>query len=108
MKKQNCWEFKRCGREAGGSKVKDLGTCPASTERKLHGAHDGENAGRSCWIVAGTLCGGAAQGTFAKKFQNCEQCEFYNAVKQDEGLKFKMSSRLLAQLRGTNGVPGGK
>ncbi len=108
MKKLNCWEFKQCGRETGGSKVKEMGTCPASIERKLHAVHDGENAGRSCWVVAGTLCGGYVQGTFAKKFQSCEQCEFYNSVRQDEGLKFKMSSRLLAQLRGTNGVSIGK
>ncbi len=99
MKKKNCWEFKQCGREAGGDKVKELGTCPASTEQRLDGMHGGFRAGRSCWVVAGTLCGGAVQGSFAKKYGNCEQCEFYKLVKQEEGLQFKMSSRLLAMLR---------
>jgi hypothetical protein len=103
--KMNCWQFKKCGREAGGNKVKELGICPASTEHRLHGVHDGECAGRTCWVVAGTLCGGAVQGSFAKKYQSCEQCDFYNSVRQEEKLKFKMSSRLLAQLRGSgNGV----
>jgi hypothetical protein len=99
MKKKNCWEFKRCGREVGGGKVKELGTCPAVTERRLDGSHDGECAGRACWVVAGTLCDGAVQGTFAKKFGDCEQCEFYNLVRREEGLKFKISSMLLALVR---------
>ena len=103
MKKLNCWEFKRCGREVGGSKVKELGTCPAATERRLDGMHGGQNAGRACWVVAGTYCGGEVQGSFAKKFQNCEQCEFYAKVRQEEALKFKMSSMLLVKLRGTAG-----
>jgi hypothetical protein len=25
----NCWEFKKCGREAGGAKAADSGVCPA-------------------------------------------------------------------------------
>ena len=69
--------------------------------------HGGRDAGRACWVVAGTLCGGQVQGTFAKKFQNCELCEFYVLVRQEEGMQFKVSSRLLAQLRGTNS-PSGK
>ena len=101
MKKLNCWEFKKCGRESGGGKVRELGICPASTERLLDGMHHGENAGRSCWVVAGTFCGGAVQGSFAKKFENCEQCEFYAVVRKEEGLKFKMSTMLLVKLRGT-------
>lgn len=99
MKNLNCWEFKRCGRQAGGSSVKELGICPASTEIRLNAVHGGENAGRACWVVAGTFCGGQVQGSFAKKFQNCEQCKFYNSVRQTEGLKFKMSTMLLAELR---------
>lgn len=99
MPKLNCWQFKKCGRETGGGKAVELGVCPATTTRQLDGVHDGENAGRSCWIVAGTFCGGQVQGTFAKKFQNCEQCEFYQSVKKEEGARFKMSITLLAQLR---------
>ncbi len=48
MKKKNCWEFKGCGRDAGGNKVKELGICPASTEQRLHKVHDGHCAGRTC------------------------------------------------------------
>ncbi len=100
MKKQNCWGFKKCGRQPGGRNVKELGTCPASSaERRLHGVHDGDCAGRACWVVAGTYCGGKEQGTFAQKYHHCENCDFYLLVKDEERLKFKMSSRLLAILR---------
>ena len=44
MAKLNCWEFKKCGREAGGSKVGELGLCPAATTRAVDGVHDGKNA----------------------------------------------------------------
>jgi len=82
--KENCWEFKKCGREPGGSKVKELGICPVTTYSDLNGAHDGKNAGRACWVVAGSLCGGKIQGTFAQKLHNCWRCEFMNAVKKEE------------------------
>lgn len=52
--KKNCWEFKNCGREFGGIKARELGVCPASTDERLNGIHNGENAGRSCWVV--TCC----------------------------------------------------
>ena len=99
MIKRNCWSFKRCGREPGGRNVREMGICPASVERKLHGTHEGDCAGRACWIVAGTFCGGQEQGTFAQKYHNCEICDFYKLVKEEEALKFKMSPGLLAILR---------
>jgi hypothetical protein len=86
--KLNCWEFKKCGRELGGEKAKELGVCPAAKERRLDGSHDGTNAGRACWIVAGTFCEGEIQGTFAKKYDNCSVCEFYESVRKEEFAKF--------------------
>jgi hypothetical protein len=77
MGKINCWEFKKCGREPNGSKVADLGICPSSTETILDGIHGGKNSGRACWVVGGTLCEGKIQGTFAKKFNNCLECNFF-------------------------------
>jgi hypothetical protein len=97
-KKLNCWEFKGCGREPGGAHVHDLGVCPATTDERLDSVHDGRNAGRSCWIMAGTLCGGAVQGTFAQKYRNCEICEFYKKVKEEEFPKFLLSAVLMRKL----------
>uniref|UniRef100_A0A7C2I1V5 Uncharacterized protein n=1 Tax=Ammonifex degensii TaxID=42838 RepID=A0A7C2I1V5_9THEO len=96
--KKNCWEYKKCGREPGGEKVRELGICPAATEKRLDGIHGGKNAGRCCWVVAGTLCKGEVQGSFAKKFGNCQVCDFYELVKQEEGVKFILSANLLAKL----------
>jgi hypothetical protein len=98
--KQNCWEAKKCGREPNGSKVKELGVCPVTQEGKLDGAHGGTHAGRACWVVAGSLCGGRVQGSFAVKFENCEQCDFYLKVREEEYPHFQYSSVLLAKLRG--------
>ncbi len=82
--KLNCWEFKKCGRQPGGHKAQELGVCPATTEQALNGAHEGKNAGRACWVVAGSLCGGKIQGTYAMKLLNCWRCEFMNTVKREE------------------------
>lgn len=97
--KLNCWEFKKCGRQPQGSRVHELGLCPAPTEERLDGVHDGTNAGRSCWVIAGTMCGGKVQGTFAEKFNNCEQCDFYAAVKKEEYPTFQLIGTLLGKLR---------
>jgi hypothetical protein len=63
-----CWEFKRCGREAGGSRAAELGVCPAYP-----------NHGDDCARVAGTLCGGKVQGSFAMKVASCMRCDFYTS-----------------------------
>jgi hypothetical protein len=96
--KKNCWEFKQCGRESGGSKTGEFGVCPASEDARLDGVHDGKNSGRGCWMVAGTHCGGEVQGSFAQKIKNCMDCDFYNTVRNEERGNFKMSAVLLRKL----------
>lgn len=82
--KPNCWEYRKCGRQPGGHKVHELGVCPAPAEQLLNGIHGGKNAGRACWVVAGSLCNGKVQGIHAKKLLNCWQCEFMISVQQEE------------------------
>ncbi len=96
--RKNCWEVKNCGREPGGEKAHELGVCPASTESKLDGMHEGKNAGRACWVVAGTFCRGQVQGEHAVKMHNCANCDFYTLVKKEEGSDFLMSTALLRKL----------
>lgn len=96
--KRNCWEFKGCGREPGGKYAKELGVCPATVETRLDGIHGGKKAGRACWVVAGTFCRGEVQGTFAKKLQNCQKCDFYRHVKKEEGVNLLESSVLLEMI----------
>jgi hypothetical protein len=88
--KLNCWEFKKCGRQPGGPKVAELGVCVAATNGASKGANDGKNGGRICWAVAGTLCGGKVQGTYAQKVANCVQCPFFILVKQEEGIRLRL------------------
>ena len=66
--KMNCWEFNQCGREDGGENADDLGVCPAYPKH-----------GQVCARVAGTLCGGEVQGTFAQKLGTCLECKFYQS-----------------------------
>jgi hypothetical protein len=90
MGKSNCWEIKKCGREPGGSKVRDLGVCPAGSDTSSTNINSGKNAGRICWAVAGTFCGGKVQGDFAQKSASCLACEVFKQVKKEEGSGFIM------------------
>ncbi len=74
-----------CGREAGGARSEDLGVCPAAADESFDGLNLGRNAGRICWAVAGTFCGGRVQGTFAEKRRSCVDCEFFRRVQQEQG-----------------------
>jgi len=98
MATQNCWEFKKCGREPGGMNVSKLGVCPAAIEKRAHGVNHGKNGGRACWALTGTLCGGVVQGTFAAKLANCMQCGFYKTVTAEEGRDFVAASKILAAI----------
>lgn len=97
--KTNCWEQKSCGREAGGKNAAALGICPATTEIRLNDVHGGKNAGRACWTIKNTLCGGQVQGSYGDKFKNCQQCDFYKQVRQEEGLNYINSVILLDRIK---------
>lgn len=101
MNKKNCWEHFKCGRQPGGNKVGDLGICPAAKETKLHGINDGINGGRSCWAIAGTLCKGKTQGSYAQKLGDCLKCPFYTSVRQDQGGKLVTTKDILNKLNGS-------
>ncbi len=94
----NCWQYKGCGREPGGSNVRELGVCPAATEKSMDGIHRGDNAGRSCWIIAGTYCGGKVQGSYALKSANCAKCDFFNLVLAEEKTSLQEATHLLQAL----------
>jgi hypothetical protein len=99
--KQNCWEFKKCGREPGGAKESQLGVCPAATADRVDGVNSGKNGGRACWAVSGTLCGGKVQGTFATKVANCLECDFYQTVGKEEGANHESAKEIIAKLNGS-------
>ncbi len=84
-KKLNCWEFMKCGREVRGKKADKLGICIAAADLSFDGINSGNCGGRVCWAVAGTLCDGRVQGTFAEKRNSCLNCDFYKQVQKEEG-----------------------
>jgi two-component system NtrC family sensor kinase len=65
LKNVPCWEYMQCGRD-----VNDEIKCPAYP-----------HFGQVCWAVAGTLCAGKIQGTFAQKINDCRNCRFYKKSK---------------------------
>ncbi len=99
MTKLNCWEFMKCGREVGGKNVEQLGVCLAATEIKASGIHSGINGGGCCWAIAGTLCGGEIQGTFAMKLGSCIKCEFHKLVINEEMDKFVQIGEVFLKLK---------
>jgi hypothetical protein len=82
--KANCWEFKKCGREPNGSKIKEFGACPSAVDTRVNGVNSGKNGGRCCWAITGTLCGEKVQGTYAMKLSNCAACDFFRLVSVEE------------------------
>ena len=83
-RKLNCWEYKKCGREPSGKKADKDGVCPAAVEKTFDTFNHGINAGRACWLVAGTFCDDQVSGTFAEKIDTCRSCDFYKKIQADE------------------------
>jgi hypothetical protein len=83
MKKQNCWEHMKCGRQPGGHSTAASGVCPVSVHEALDGVHGGKNAGRACWAIDNSVCPELMRET-EKKFSGCWKCGFYHRVKNEE------------------------
>jgi len=64
MHYQPCWEYMGCNQD-----VNHVESCPAYP-----------HFGRICWAVAGTLCAGKIQGTYAQKIHDCHKCGYYHTV----------------------------
>lgn len=88
--KVNCWDYKKCTKRH----------CPVMTENRLDGMNGGTNAGRACWVVAGTFCGNDVHGSgkYAKKVGTCIECDFYREVKVEEGPDLVRPTELLKLL----------
>jgi hypothetical protein len=92
MDRKNCWEVMKCERQPGGARIEELGACPAALPNDHHdGVNKGKHGGRFCWAIAGTMCEGRPQGTYAEKLMDCIRCEFLKLVNEDEGRDFVLS-----------------
>lgn len=96
MNRQNCWEFKKCGREPGGLKVNTEGICPAALPNIYNGINKGQYAGRICWLVVGTYNNDKVLCTCAQKLKSCLHCDFLKYVNEQEGRDFVVIPRKTA------------
>lgn len=85
MKKINCWEFNKCGREVGGSNASILGVCPVSTAVIADGFCGGINGGRSCACMSSFF-------HFDCNKPQCEGCRFYEILHDECGDEFSLSN----------------
>jgi len=99
MRKQNCWEYNRCGREPGGENTPALGVCPAASAKHAHGTNSGKNGGRACWAIAGTFCRREVSGTFAAKLTECMECPFFRLVGEEEGREYMGAKSIFARIQ---------
>ncbi len=51
------------------------GICPVFAELVTDGINSGENGGRCCWVIAGTLCDNEVQGIHDEKTEKCRKLQ---------------------------------
>lgn len=97
----NCWEMVGCGRDGEGRNVDTLGTCPVTTETRLHGVNRGINGGRACWALPRepdpTCPSKPLPGLFRKG--HCLRCPFLLRVEKEEGPAFSFVREAFDRLR---------
>ena len=83
--KKNCWEIEQCGRQPGGHAALERGVCPAASATHHNGVNGGVNAGRICWAVSGTFCGGTLHGQGDSYADSCVNCKAFKQIAAEEG-----------------------
>jgi hypothetical protein len=83
---KHCWEFKKCGREPGGTNAARLGVCPASAEAQAEAANAGKNGCRACWSIAGKFSREMVHGSPGSKHGDCLQCGFFKMNENNDEL----------------------
>ncbi len=93
MKQIRCWEYMKCGRQPGGRRVEQLGKCPAASFTQTE-----------CWLIAGTLCNGEVQGTYAQKYETCIVCDYYNKMQEYKAKRPRSGFLLFGQYLCNQGI----
>lgn len=93
MKHIRCWEYKKCGRQPGGASAGQQGICPGATFVQTE-----------CWLLAGTLCDGEVQGTYAQKYESCIICDYYNRMQEYNTKRPRTSFFLFGQYLCSHGL----
>ncbi len=85
-RKMNCWTFKKCGRGPRGTRVKELGQCPAASFIPAEGLNGGTNGGRMCWAIAGIYSLTEEKRSCSDSGLRCYDCDFHRKVLLEEGI----------------------
>lgn len=89
MRRRNCWEIKRCGREPEGINANKLGVCPAALPNRYDGINQGKYGGRLCWAVTGTF-NKDIQERGDKRLETCIDCDALREIRNEEGRGFTL------------------
>ena len=84
----NCWDHKGCGFGPQSGKKSGCQVCPAASHKNADGFLGGENGGRSCYFIMGTLCGGVGAQTEEEKHERCLDCTFFHTLQAKHGKSF--------------------
>ncbi|MBU0482161.1 MAG: hypothetical protein KKG47_13780 [Proteobacteria bacterium] len=104
LRKLNCWEYHQCGRGPGQVEVSGLAGCPVGSETSTNAMNEGTMGGRVCWAIGGSFCSGEKQGTFASKIINCQDCDFYKLVHEEQGQYSESINSILGRMRRKNKI----
>lgn len=97
--KTNCWEYTKCGRHPGGENNNKLGVCPVATETAAHGVNHGINGGRACWAIKRKHFDNVGCCSTQSRVDDCLQCPFYAAVRNEEGEHFVPATKILSLIK---------
>lgn len=85
-RKMNCWTFMKCGRGPRGTRIKELGLCPAAACTSAEGLNGGARGGRMCWAIVGIYSLEKDNRRQSATGFRCYDCDFHRKVLVEEGL----------------------
>ncbi|MEI6055883.1 MAG: hypothetical protein WCR55_07470 [Lentisphaerota bacterium] len=91
---ENCWEYRKCGRELGGNHTAKKGVCPVAAFKQANGLWGGINGGRVCCRISKALDLDNDESrrlslldkAIDKNANRCEGCNFYEIL-NDESIE---------------------
>ena len=87
--KTNCWDETQCGREPGGAMTVNSEPCPVPLFVLADGFLGGNNGGRACTFVLGTLNEEERRRACAQSVDVCKRCSYYKKLKKKHKKSFR-------------------
>ncbi|MBF0194200.1 MAG: hypothetical protein HQL71_06555 [Magnetococcales bacterium] len=84
----NCWEHHECGYGPNDYNSNEGQVCPAAVHEHADGFLGGENGGRACYFISGTICCGEGVQPVEEKQKRCYSCSFFTILNKKYGKTF--------------------